>query len=155
MVVILQVWVTSRTKRYSPPRMMALGALFYAVGVGSVALGAGFWGFWLCMVIATVGELIQTPTASTFVANLAPPDMRGRYMSIYGLAHSIAFGFGPLIGGLINDHVSPKATWVSGGIFSLVAAAGFLLMLRLDPIRLKAASQTLLPELQEDANERS
>ncbi len=140
MVVFFQVWITGFTKRHSPPKVMALGALFYAVGVGSVALGAGFWGFWLCMVIATVGELVITPTSNTFVANLAPADMRGRYMSVYGLAHSIAFGLGPLMGGLINDNISPKATWAAGGSFALLAVFGFLLLLRQEPARLQAVS---------------
>jgi MFS family permease len=58
------------------------GALFYAAGVGSVSLARGFWGFWLSMVIMTIGELIAMPTSSTYAAGLAPADMRGRYMSI-------------------------------------------------------------------------
>lgn len=133
MVVFLQVWVTGITKRGSPLKVMALGALFYAAGVGGVALGAGFWWFWFSMIVSTVGELIITPTSNTFVANLAPPDMRGRYMSIYGLGHAVAYGLGPLLGGLVNDNISPRATWVAGGMFGLLAAAGFLMMFRRYP----------------------
>ena len=51
MVVVLQLPVTQWTKKQKPQVMMALGASFYAVGVGSVALGSGFWGFWTSMVI--------------------------------------------------------------------------------------------------------
>jgi len=153
MVVLLQVWVTSLTKRRPPGRMMALGALFYAVGVGSVALGAGFWGFWLCMVISTVGELILIPTSNTYVANLAPPDMRGRYMSFYGLAHSVAFGLGPLLGGLVNDNINPRATWISGGMFGLLAAIGFLLLSQRDPRAGKPLVFSAEPALQEGSDE--
>ena len=42
--------------------------------------------FWISMVVMTVGELILVPTASTYAANLAPVDKRGRYMSIFGLS---------------------------------------------------------------------
>lgn len=37
--------------------MMAQGALLDAPGVGIVALGSGFWGFWTSIVIMTFGEL--------------------------------------------------------------------------------------------------
>jgi MFS family permease len=128
MVVALQLFVTNHTKRRPPLSMMALGTLFYAVGVGSVALGQGFWGFWVSMVILTVGELILIPTATTYVANLAPPDMRGRYMSIYSLSWGIAFGIGPVLGGLLNDNIGPSAIWYGGLVIGLVSAALFVVL---------------------------
>ena len=69
------------------------------MGAGSVALGGGFWGFWLSMVILTIGELLIAPTGTAVAANLAPPDMRGRYMGLYGITWGVAFGIGPVIGG--------------------------------------------------------
>ena len=128
MVVALQLFVTNLTKRRPPLLMMALGTLFYAVGVGSVALGQGFWGFWVSMVILTVGELILIPTATTYVANLAPPDMRGRYMSIYSLSWGIAFGIGPVLGGFLNDNIAPAAIWYGGLLIGLVSAALFVVL---------------------------
>jgi len=72
------------------------------------------------------GELLLVPTATTFAANLAPADMRGRYMSLYSLSWQLAAGVGPLIGGLLNDLVSPRSTWFGGGVIGLAAAAYFL-----------------------------
>jgi MFS family permease len=128
MVVTLQLAVTNVTKRRPPFSMLALGTLFYAVGVGSVALGQGFWGFWMSMVILTIGELILVPTATTYVANLAPPEMRGRYLSIYSLSWGIAFGIGPVLGGLLNDNIAPAAIWYGGLVIGLVSAASFMLL---------------------------
>ena len=85
MVVFLQLSVTQITKRHPPLNILASGTLIYAIAVGSVALGRGFWGFWFSMVILTVVELIMSPTATTLAANLAPAEMRGRYMSLYGV----------------------------------------------------------------------
>ena len=130
MVVFLQVAVTQMTKRRPPLRMLALGTLLYAIGVGSVALGTGFWSFLVSMVILTVGELILTPTATTLAANLAPPDMRGRYMSLYGLTWGAASGIGPVLGGLLNDRVSPKAIWYGGFVIGMTSASLFLLLSR-------------------------
>jgi len=130
MVVLFQIAVTNRTKRFAPLPVMTVGTLFYAIGVGSVALGQGFWGFWLCMVIATIGELILIPTATTYVANLAPPEMRGRYMSIYGLTWGLAAGTGPVLGGFLNDNFGPVYIWIGAGAVGLVATLAFLVLSR-------------------------
>lgn len=128
MVVLLQVGVTRWSAQRPHLRMLALGALIYALGVGSVALGAGFWAFWASMVVLTFGELLIAPTGTAYAANAAPPDMRGRYMGLYGLSWNIAFGIGPVFGGWLNDSVAPVATWIGGMLIGLVAVAGFLLL---------------------------
>jgi MFS family permease len=107
---------------------MALGSLFYAVGVGSIAFYSGFWGFWLGMVVMSAGELILVPTATTFAANKAPADMRGRYMSIYGLTQGTAQGIGPILGGLLNDHLGPRFIWLGAFVVGMIAMAGFWVM---------------------------
>jgi MFS family permease len=130
MVVFLQVLVTQWTKKHPPLRMIALGMFFYAIGVGSVVLGTGFWGIWMSMVIISIGELIIVPTGSTFVANLAPADMRGRYMSIYGLTWSLSIGIGPLIGGYLSDNLGPPATWIGGLTIGLASMILFFIIER-------------------------
>jgi MFS family permease len=128
MVVLFQYAVTRVSRQYAPLRVLALGALLYALGAGSVALGSSFWAFWLSMVILTCGELLLVPTGTAFAANLAPMDMRGRYMGLFGLTWSVAFGIGPVVGGWLNDTVSPAAIWYAGLALGLAAVAGFLLL---------------------------
>ena len=130
MVVGLQYGVTKLAERYKPLSVLVLGSLLYGIGVGSVALGSSFAAFWLSMVIMTVGEMLATPTGTTLTANLAPPDMRGRYMGIYGLTWGIGVGIGPVIGGLANDYIAPVAIWYTGLAMGLVATAGLLLLTR-------------------------
>ncbi|HEB66231.1 MAG TPA: MFS transporter [Chloroflexi bacterium] len=137
LVVLFQFAVTQRTKRHAPLRMMALGTLFYALGVGSVALARGFWGFWVSMVIYTLGEMILIPTASAYVANLAPAEMRGRYMSVYGLGWNVASGIATPLGGFLSDIFGPVSTWYGGLLIGLAGAAGYL---RLDFKERKASS---------------
>jgi len=142
MVVLFQVVVTRFTKRFPPLWVLAVGTLFYAVGVGSVTLGTGFWWFWTSMVITTVGELILIPTSTTYAANQAPPDMRGRYMSIYGLTWSIAAGIGPILGGFLNDNLGPHYIWYGGFATGMAATLGFIVL---------ALSRQRLPQAQEEA----
>jgi len=110
--------------------VMVVGSLFYAMGVGSVALAHDFWGFWSSMVVMTVGELILMPTSSSYVANLAPANMRGRYMSIYGLTWNVAAAIGPVMGGVLNDNLAPASTWYGGMLVGLLGMAGFIWMAR-------------------------
>jgi MFS family permease len=80
------------------------------------------------MVIISIGELIIVPTSSTYVANLAPADMRGRYMSIYGLTWSLSIGIGPLLGGFLSDRFGPPATWYGGLLIGLSSTGLFFLI---------------------------
>lgn len=126
MVVFLQLPVTSFTKRFSSRYVMAMGALLYSLGAGLVVLARGFIGFWISMVVMTMGELALMPTSTSYAANLAPPDRRGRYMSLYNLTWPMAMGIGPLFGGLLNDRLGPWAIWLGGLVVGLFSVAGFL-----------------------------
>jgi MFS family permease len=130
MVVLFQYTVTRITERHHHLAVLAIGSLFYALGVGSVAWGWSFPTFLLSMVLLTIGEMIMIPTSTALTADLAPPDMRGRYMSAYGLTWSIGFGIGPVVGGFLNDSIAPVAIWYAGLLMGLAAAFGFLLLAR-------------------------
>jgi MFS family permease len=132
MCVFVQYFVTRVTKRFNPLPVAAVGMLIYALGTGSVALMSGFWGFWLSMVILTFGELTLVPTASKYVADRAPADLRGRYMSIYWVGWGLARATAPLIGGFLNDAVAPRAIWIGGLTLGLVSAMGMFLLARRD-----------------------
>ncbi len=130
MVVLFQYGATRISGRFRPLPVLALGALIYALGVGSVALGATFAAFALSMVIVTCGELLVAPTSTALVANLAPPDMRARYMGLFSITYMIAGGTGPVLGGFLADHIGPSAIWYGGMVVNLMAAFGFLAMAR-------------------------
>ena len=128
MCVFIQYPVTQVTRRYKTLPVAATGMLIYAIGAGSVALMTGFWGFWLSMVILTFGELTLVPTASKYVADSAPADLRGRYMSIYWLGWGLARTLAPLIGGFLNDNVAPQAIWIGGLLIGLTSTLGLVLL---------------------------
>lgn len=143
MVVLLQFSVTRVSKRYPALPVLTLGAFVYALGVGSVALGSGFWYFLGSMVILTFGEMLLVPTGTALTANLAPAEMRGRYMGIYSLTWGIGSGVAPVIGGLLYDHVAPVAMWYGGLVIGLLGTLGFLVLKRIIPYEhLQAEVQT-------------
>ena len=130
MCVFVQLFVTRISRRFRPLPVAAVGMLTYALGVGSVALMKSFWGFWASMVLMTFGELILIPTVSKYIADLAPIDMRGRYMSFYWFAWGVARSTAPLIGGFLNDNIAPRAIWIGGLTIGLVSAIGLVIFNR-------------------------
>jgi len=127
MCVFLQVFITRSTLRFSRLTVASFGMLVYAIGVGAIAFMSHFWGFWLSMVIITIGELLLIPTATTFVADLAPASSRGRYMSIYWFGWGVARACAPLFGGFLNDNISPRAIWIGGLLIGLSSAMGLFI----------------------------
>ncbi len=135
MCVFVQYAVTQVTRKHKTLPVTAVGMLIYAISVGSVMLMSQFWGFWLSMVILTFGELILVPTASKYVADIAPADMRGRYMSIYWIGWGLARTLAPLIGGFLNDNVAPKSIWMGGLLIGLTSVTGLILLDRITQAR--------------------
>jgi MFS family permease len=130
MCVFVQYFITGITRKHQTLPVLSVAMLIYALGTGSVALMSSFWGFWLSMVILTFGELTLVPTASKYVADRAPADLRGRYMSIYWLGWGLARTLSPILGGFLNDNIAPHAIWVGGLLLGLTSALGLFLLNR-------------------------
>jgi MFS family permease len=128
MVVFLQVFITRIIKRYRDTQVMPIGALFYAVAMMIVGLSSQFWGFWLAMVVMTIGELITAPTATTFVANLAPQDQRGRYLGVFGLTWHVAMAIGPFAAGILTDAFGIRSPWFVSVLVGLLSVYAFVLL---------------------------
>jgi len=125
MVVLLQFPITRWINRYRPLIIMTFGTLLYAVGFAMYGFVSVFALFLLAMAIITVGEMFVSPVSQSIVARLAPEDMRGRYMAVYGFTWLVPFAIGPLLAGLVMDNLNPNWVWYFAGIIGLVAAAGY------------------------------
>lgn len=125
MVVLFQFSITRWVNRYRPLIIMTIGTLFYAVGFAMYGFVTAFWLFLLAMAIITIGEMFVSPVSQSIVARMAPEDMRGRYMAVYGFSWLIPFAIGPLLAGLVMDYLNPDWVWYIAGILGLVAAGGY------------------------------
>jgi MFS family permease len=145
MCVVVQYPVSSITRRFPALPVISVGMLIYALGAGSVALMSSFPGFVASMVVLTIGELVVVPVASKYVADLAPVDLRGRYMSIYWLGWAASRAAAPIVGGFLNDQVAPIAIWYGALAIGLASTAGLaLLALRAERVP-KAAAHSMPP----------
>ncbi|HVF06417.1 MAG TPA: MFS transporter [Frankiaceae bacterium] len=125
-IIAAEFWLSGRSRRYAPHRVMALAALL--IGGGFALTGAVGTSLPLLagtVVIWTVGEMLGSPTGQAYLAAIAPPDLRGRYAGAVGLAWSLAFTVGPIVGtsALAFGH---GAYWLGSLALGMVAAALFM-----------------------------
>lgn len=139
MVVFLQVFITRIAQRRRDTQVMPIGALFYVAAMLIVGVGSQFWSFWLAMVVMTFGELITAPTATTFVANMAPPDQRGRYLGMFGLTWHLAVAIGPFAAGILTDLYGIRSPWFVAAVVGLLSVYAYH---TLDRDRSKVPSET-------------
>jgi MFS family permease len=125
MVVLFQFWTTRRVERYRPLMVMAAGTLLYAIGFAMYGFVNSFFMFLSAMVIITIGEMMVSPVGQAIVARLAPEEMRGRYMAVYGFSWIIPSAIGPLLAGMVLDNLNPDWLWYLSGIIGLIGAAAF------------------------------
>jgi MFS family permease len=90
----------------------------------------------LCLVIVvfSLAECLHGAVNNPLVADLAPPDLIGRYMALRTSAWQVGFLAGPALGSLLLVR-SPTALWSGAAGACAIAAAGFLLLERRIPPR--------------------
>ena len=125
-VVVLQPLIAPRIRGRDPGRLLAAMALLFGVGYGFNALGGSLWIYALSTSLWTVGEVIGFPTAATLVANLAPPELRGRYQGAYSMVFGLAFMISPLLGGELLGRYGGRTLWLTCLAIALAVAVGQL-----------------------------
>jgi MFS family permease len=124
-IIACEFWLSGRTRRYAPPLVMALGALLVGGGFALTGLaGTSMALLLLSVTVWTLGEMLGSPTGQAYLAAIAPPDLRGRYAGGMGLAWSLAFCAGPILGSnaLAYGH---GVIWIGSAVLGVIAAALF------------------------------
>jgi MFS family permease len=132
-IVIAQLPATRVVKRMRRAQAFAAASGLFAIALLGVllatlihsALGAAA----LLAGVATVfamGECVHAVVLGPLVADLAPPHLLGRYISVYSLMATGGRPRGPAIGGAVLA-ASPDAVWWGGALVAAVIGAGFLL----------------------------
>jgi MFS family permease len=121
MIVCCELPLTRLTRRFPARRVMAAGYFLCALGFALNGFAHSVPGLVLCMLVFTIGEMITMPTAAAYLAELAPPEMRGRYMGVSGLTWALALIIGPA-GGMKLFAAAPAIYWIASGAAGAFAA---------------------------------
>ena len=132
-VVIAQLPATRVVNWMRRAQTFAAASAFFAIALLGVLaatlihseLGATVLVCAVAVVIA-IGECVHNVVLGPLVADLAPPHLLGRYISLYRLVVTGGLALGPAIGGALLA-VSPDAVWWGGALVAAVIGAGFLL----------------------------
>jgi MFS family permease len=125
LIIVLELSVTTFTRRISALVALALGLVLNGVGFGATGLAVSTAALALTVVIWTFGEMVFAPVASAYIADIAPLDLRARYQAAYGFTFSLGLMLAP-IGGTLLYSISPSVLWVTCLAVSL-AAAGLMM----------------------------
>src|SRR5437763_1462640 len=110
-IVVAQVPATRLVARMRRTHALFATSAIFAVGLLAVLLA-----------IAECGQFI---VLGPLVAEIAPPHLLGRYMSLYQLSFMVGVALGPAVGGVLLG-TSPDTIWWGGAFALALTAAGFL-----------------------------
>jgi MFS family permease len=142
LVVVAQYLVTRLTDRFRLTMSMGIGVMLYALGFGLVGVSHSFLMLGLCVFIITLGELTYMPPQTTLTANLSSGENRGRYQGFTGLTSTLGFAVGPLLGGILLDHLPSLYVWLIVATAGVAGALGFIYLKNLVPAQKNGSSLT-------------
>jgi dipeptide/tripeptide permease len=120
--LLLELPVASITSRLPPWVPMSTGVAVMGVGLAATAVAPGFAGLLVTVVVWTLGEIIWSPVAAAYVADLAPREVQGRYQSVFGLASAAGLAIAPAVGPAVYAW-SPATLWGLCAALGLCGAA--------------------------------
>ena len=126
-VVFLQPIISPRLGRVDAASLLSLSALLFGFGYGVNAIGGSLTVYGVGTALWTVGEVVGFPVASTMVANLSPPELRGRYQGAFSMCWGIAFTIAPLGAGEAMQRFGPRTLWLLCFAVALAVSVGHLL----------------------------
>src|SRR6185437_951193 len=131
-IVVAQVPATRVVARMRRTHALFATSAIFAVGLlavlpatlthSTLAATAVLTGVAILIAIAECGQFI---VLGPLVADIAPPHLLGRYMSLYQLSFMVGVALGPAVGGALLA-TSPDLIWWGGAFALAVTGAGFL-----------------------------
>jgi len=121
LIVALELWLTTFTRRFCPTRTMAVGYILVGLGFGFAAFAHTIPMLATVILIFTIGEMISMPVGAAYFAEGVPPEMRGRYMGVSSLMWGLGLTLGPAIGLRLHEQ-NPNWLWGGCAALGLLAA---------------------------------
>ena len=111
-IVLIQPFLGKWLVTIDRPKLLAASMLVVGLGFGLGAVVHSWWGYGLSVVVWTIGEIGFAAVIGAVFADLAPVDLRGRYMGLSGMAFGVGTVIGPLAGTNALEQFGPTATWI-------------------------------------------
>lgn len=122
LIVVLQPLLLGHLGRRAQGPLLLAGSLVLGVGLALTALVDSLTGHLLVVAVWTLGEVLGAGVLGALVARLAPSELRGRYMGVFGASFGISAILAPAIGTQVLQHLGEGTLW--SGCLVLCVAAG-------------------------------
>jgi len=120
----------STADRFGRRRTFQLGLAIFTLGSLLCSLSPNLQALVGFRIMQAVGGSMLNPVAMSIITNVfTDPRERGRAIGTWGAVIGVSFGLGPVVGGLLTEHVSWRATfWINVpiGIAAFILAALFV-----------------------------
>jgi predicted MFS family arabinose efflux permease len=130
LIVVLQVPVLGLTMRNDRAWVLCAAAVVTALGFALTAAAGTELAFAGTVVVWTLGEIMAAPYIPAVVSDLAPAELRGRYMGVLSMAFSLGGVIGIPLGGQVLDRFGGQALWLGTCVFALLAAGVYVAIRR-------------------------
>ncbi|WP_328342596.1 MDR family MFS transporter [Micromonospora sp. NBC_00421] len=131
-------WIRGRSRSH----VLALASVVTGIGFGLTALADTAWFFGFTVLIWTLGEMLNSPSNATLIAELSPAELRGRYQGVFSLSWQVAGAVAPVLGGVVREHAGDVTLWLGCVVIGLATALAHLLS---GPARERRATQLRSP----------
>lgn len=116
----------------APRRILFVAMSVFALANAVAVIAPTFELLLLCRAVAACGAAAFTPTALAVASSLAPPEERGRAISLITGGLTIAFVIGIPLGSLIGTYSGWRMTFVMVALLGAVAALGIRTLPRVE-----------------------
>jgi MFS family permease len=123
-IVLVQPFLGKWYVKLDRPKLLAASMLVVGLGFGVGAVVHSWWGYAVSVVVWTIGEIGFAAVIGAVFADLAPIDLRGRYMGLSGMAFGVGTVIGPLAGTNALEHLGPTVTWLGCAVLGVVIFIG-------------------------------
>ena len=110
--VLFQLPVVRRTRSLDKLAVLSLASVCLGLGLAGAAVAPKGIGTAACVLLISAGSMLVVPIAPALVSQMAPLELRGRYMGVWTLVWMTGTALAPIFGGLALSDLGRAASLV-------------------------------------------
>lgn len=126
LIFLLQLPVTHWLSRSNAITVIIAGGVLIAIGFALCGFAQGFAFFAVAITIWTLGEILQAPFKHAVITDMAPMELRARYLGLFGMCYALAMMIGAPLGGEVLSRYGSTVLWSGTFVVAVTAVAVYL-----------------------------